>query len=370
MPAGPGRWSPRSSRTRSFESSRRRLRFREWVPSGRAALRSVPGGLRSTTGTGFAGVPFHPSGALGRIAGRRGGVRSCGLRERTNPRRGSNEERAIPGRGDGVPVPGSGHRGARVRRGDRELAAVPLQPVAHRLQPVRDHDQPEQRAEPVPRVAGTAGGHRELLLARGGGRGRLHRIVRRPPVGVPGDRVRAVPVHDAAVAVDERRPDPVLAHGGERRGLRGVADVPELERRQAERVLGGGLRQAGRARRCGKVSPAPSRSSSPRRRWPVAPVFIGSFDHRLYAFPAAGCGQATCQPLWTGLTGGTIESSPTVGGGMVFIGSDDGKLYAFRASGCGQSTCQPAWTASLGNPAFDSSRRSPAGWCSSARRTP
>jgi outer membrane protein assembly factor BamB len=84
-------------------------------------------------------------------------------------------------------------------------------------------------------------------------------------------------------------------------------------------------------------------------------VFIGSFDHKLYAFDANGCGAATCQPLWTGMTGGTIESTPTAVGGFVFVGSDDGRLYAFRSTGCGSSTCPPVWSGALGTPAFDSS---------------
>src|SRR5439155_5076618 len=70
---------------------------------------------------------------------------------------------------------------------------------------------------------------------------------------------------------------------------------------------------------------------------------------------ANGCGQALCQPLWTGTTGSTIESSPTVANGVVFIGSDDGKLYAFPAAGCGQSSCQPLWTGPIGFPVFNSS---------------
>src|SRR5207244_11760683 len=64
-------------------------------------------------------------------------------------------------------------------------------------------------------------------------------------------------------------------------------------------------------------------------------VYVGAFDHRLYAFDANGCGQRRCQPLWTGLTGGTIESTPTAVGDSILVGSDDGNLYAFPAAGCG-----------------------------------
>ncbi|HLX57316.1 MAG TPA: protein kinase, partial [Ktedonobacteraceae bacterium] len=50
-------------------------------------------------------------------------------------------------------------------------------------------------------------------------------------------------------------------------------------------------------------------------------VYVGSNDHKLYAFTAAGCGHATCTPLWTATTGGVIESSPAVVNGVVYVGS-------------------------------------------------
>src|SRR5207248_602056 len=65
-------------------------------------------------------------------------------------------------------------------------------------------------------------------------------------------------------------------------------------------------------------------------------VYVGSFDHKLYAFDAAG-GNATCtgvaqartcSPLWTADAGGfVISSSPAVAGGVVYVGSENGKLY-------------------------------------------
>src|SRR6266700_5357180 len=64
-------------------------------------------------------------------------------------------------------------------------------------------------------------------------------------------------------------------------------------------------------------------------------VYIASFDGKLYAFNADGCGLATCFPLWSGATGNDIVSSPAVAQGSVFIGSTDHKFYAFAANGCG-----------------------------------
>jgi outer membrane protein assembly factor BamB len=79
-------------------------------------------------------------------------------------------------------------------------------------------------------------------------------------------------------------------------------------------------------------------------------VYVGSSDGKLYAF-AAGCATlgGTCTPIWTGATGGAITSSPAVAAGDVFIGSADGKLYAFKIGcGTGGASCNPVWTATTG----------------------
>jgi outer membrane protein assembly factor BamB len=59
-------------------------------------------------------------------------------------------------------------------------------------------------------------------------------------------------------------------------------------------------------------------------------VYIGSYDDKLYAFKAEGCGQSSCPPLWSYTTGAAITSSPAVANGIVYIGSEDHKLYAFH----------------------------------------
>ena len=83
-------------------------------------------------------------------------------------------------------------------------------------------------------------------------------------------------------------------------------------------------------------------------------VYIGSLDGNLYAFNANGCGQSSCNPLWTGTTNPqySVASSPAVVNRMVYIGSEDHKLYVFAAGGCGQGTCSPVWTASTGGAIF------------------
>jgi outer membrane protein assembly factor BamB len=84
-------------------------------------------------------------------------------------------------------------------------------------------------------------------------------------------------------------------------------------------------------------------------------VYVGSEDHKLYAFAAGGCGRSSCAPLWTGNTGGEIDSSPAVANGLVYVGSQDGKLYAFSAAGCHVVFCKPVWTAQAGASIFGSS---------------
>jgi outer membrane protein assembly factor BamB len=79
-------------------------------------------------------------------------------------------------------------------------------------------------------------------------------------------------------------------------------------------------------------------------------VYIGSIDGRLWAYPAAGCGQSLCAtPLWSSVGLGQIVDSPTISNGIVFVGSQTsdtsnaGKLDAFSASGCGTAVCAPLW---------------------------
>jgi outer membrane protein assembly factor BamB len=83
-------------------------------------------------------------------------------------------------------------------------------------------------------------------------------------------------------------------------------------------------------------------------------VFIASSDTspdsftRMMAFNAAGCGRATCAPQWTSrIAQNAFQVTPAVANGVVYAGATDG-LFAFNAAGCGRSTCSPLWR---GNPA-------------------
>ncbi len=87
-------------------------------------------------------------------------------------------------------------------------------------------------------------------------------------------------------------------------------------------------------------------------------VYVGSADHNLYAFDAAGTtnctgGPKVCTPLWTVTTGDQVQSSPAVANGVVYVGSNDHKLYAYDATGTAgcsgnPKTCDPLLSAGDG----------------------
>ena len=67
-------------------------------------------------------------------------------------------------------------------------------------------------------------------------------------------------------------------------------------------------------------------------------VYVGSDDHKLYAFDATGGSGCTgipkvCSPRRNATTGDVVQSSPVVAEGIVYVGSADHKLYAFDAAG-------------------------------------
>jgi outer membrane protein assembly factor BamB len=100
--------------------------------------------------------------------------------------------------------------------------------------------------------------------------------------------------------------------------------------------------------RCG----APRGSCAPAWRAPLSVGSLGSVavaggvvyvtDYGdLRAFAAdCGTGGGTCAPLWIGQVG--IVGPPTVDDGRVFV-SGGGFVWAFSAAGCGQAQCSPLW---------------------------
>jgi hypothetical protein len=86
-------------------------------------------------------------------------------------------------------------------------------------------------------------------------------------------------------------------------------------------------------------------------------IYAATTDGHVAAFPAGGCGTATCVPAWTA-TVGTASSEISVGGDVLYVGGADGSVSALPAPGCGAATCTPLWSADVpagvsGRPAVD-----------------
>lgn len=68
-------------------------------------------------------------------------------------------------------------------------------------------------------------------------------------------------------------------------------------------------------------------------------ILVATKDQRLLAFPANGCGAATCSPLWDAALGaGTHRLA--AGGDVVFVAAG-AEIQAFAVGGCGAATCAP-----------------------------
>lgn len=59
-------------------------------------------------------------------------------------------------------------------------------------------------------------------------------------------------------------------------------------------------------------------------------VFAASAGGTLSAYDAAGCGAATCPPLWSTDVGAEVTGGPSVDGGQVYVGTADARLAAYR----------------------------------------
>lgn len=66
-------------------------------------------------------------------------------------------------------------------------------------------------------------------------------------------------------------------------------------------------------------------------------IFVSS-NGQLAAFPAAGCGAATCTPDWT------ADGQAAIAAGDVVYSSSDGAIVAYDADGCDAPTCEPLAT--------------------------
>jgi outer membrane protein assembly factor BamB len=76
-------------------------------------------------------------------------------------------------------------------------------------------------------------------------------------------------------------------------------------------------------------------------------TIFAAAGNRVAAFPAGGCGGATCEPAWTATTSGPASAAPSVGGNVLYVGDGAGGLTALPAAGCGAPTCDALWTGSV-----------------------
>jgi outer membrane protein assembly factor BamB len=64
-------------------------------------------------------------------------------------------------------------------------------------------------------------------------------------------------------------------------------------------------------------------------------IHVGTTAGTVKAFAAAGCGTATCAPLWNGTTAGpsapasVVTGGPVVTNGRVYVGTLNGTVVAF-----------------------------------------
>ncbi len=123
----------------------------------------------------------------------------------------------------------------------------------------------------------------------------------------------------------------------------------------ANSTYNGGTLYAFNAAGCGQAACSPLWTVYNASGWGNSPaaangvLYIGGIDNALYTFAAAGCGAPTCTPIWKGTTSSRVLTSPAVANGVVYVSNwYPGAVMAFDASGCGSATCAPLWSASLG----------------------
>jgi len=122
----------------------------------------------------------------------------------------------------------------------------------------------------------------------------------------------------------------------------------------ADSTYNGGTFYAFNAAGCGQATCTPLWTVHNASGWGNSPaaandvVYIGGKDKMLYAFAEAGCGAATCAPLWEGVAPGQVLTPPAIANGVIYVSSwYPGDALAFNATGCGSASCAPMWTYDL-----------------------
>jgi outer membrane protein assembly factor BamB len=63
-----------------------------------------------------------------------------------------------------------------------------------------------------------------------------------------------------------------------------------------------------------------------------AVVLAGTTGGSVQAFPADGCGAATCTAAWSYAAGDAVTGAPAVSNGRLYVGTEDGRVLAFGVS--------------------------------------
>jgi outer membrane protein assembly factor BamB len=71
-------------------------------------------------------------------------------------------------------------------------------------------------------------------------------------------------------------------------------------------------------------------------------LYVPTTEHVL-AFDAGGCGQSTCEPLWTTLRG-SAGGQPVVGGDVLYVGAANGVVDAYDLTTSDRIDAAPVWT--------------------------
>ena len=77
-------------------------------------------------------------------------------------------------------------------------------------------------------------------------------------------------------------------------------------------------------------------------------VLVPTAANGVVALPLAGCGAATCGPVWSSAVVGGVAQQPVSAGGAVFVAHDGGVVAAYPTVGCGAAPCAPVWSTDVG----------------------
>jgi outer membrane protein assembly factor BamB len=82
-------------------------------------------------------------------------------------------------------------------------------------------------------------------------------------------------------------------------------------------------------------------------------LYVATAGGRVLAFDTDACaaGPSPCAATWTATAGaGPLAGQPAVAGGVVVVGTAEGAVRAYAAAGCGTATCDPLWTGTVAGP--------------------